>query len=306
MRLTRVLTGLFPFLLLLVLTTSSWAQKSSSGSGGKPPTTMPSFNPNLAPNAHPEDEWTVYDIPRTVTGEPIGDKHAVEGPPSCFRWPISGLISGTVSKSSFQVPDKAYTEFQDGCSAVSSGKLPKAQEHLQKAIRAYPQYQVAWVLLGQVQRDQQNSKDATESCQHALELDAKYLPPYLCLADLAARANKWDQVASLTDKVIALHPVKAPGAYYYNLMANLNLHHLDAAEKSGLQAAEEGRVEQKIQAHWLLAKIYEEKGDRAAEAVQLREYLKLGPHAENAPTATRILQQIEAQKAAATSSPDKN
>lgn len=268
------------------------AQKGGSGGAKGGSTNAPT--PAVTPNVRPQDEFTVYSIPKTYTGE---QQLSTGGLPRCFHWPVSGTISGQVSTTQLEVPDKAFRNFEDACSEVSSKKLAKAQEHLEKAVHAYPKYAAAWVLLGQVQRDQQDTEAAAKSCKQALAIDSGYLAPYLCLADLAARADKWDEVATLTNQVLALHPVKAPGAYYYNSLANLNLHHLAEAEKSGLRAAEEGMTEQKLQARWLLARIYEEKGDRAAEADQLREYLKLAPHSPDAEKINNILQQIEAQQA---------
>lgn len=45
--------------------------------------------------------------------------------------------------------------------------------------------------------------------------------------------------------------------------------------------------------HWLLAKVYEQEGNRASEADQLREYLKLKPQPSQAALAREVLRQIE-------------
>ena len=294
MRLKQVSTYLLPLLFLLVMAAAPLIAQKSGGSTSKPSgTAAPSGIPGVGPNIHPQDEWTIWNIPRTITGEP---QVSSSGPPRCFHWPVSGTVSAMVSTTQLEVPDKAYKYFDDACSEVTAKKLAKARENLEKAVQAYLKYAAAWVLLGQVQRDQQDVKEAAQSCRRGLEIDAGYLAPYLCLADLAARANQWDQVAALTNQVLARHPVKSPGAYYYNSLANLNLHQLEDAEKSGLRAAEEGMTEQKLQAHWLLAKIYEEKGDRASEATQLREYLKLAPHSPDSEKVNSILQEIEARQ----------
>jgi predicted Zn-dependent protease len=63
-------------------------------------------------------------------------------------------------------------------------------------------------------------------------------------------------------------------AYEYNAAANLNLHNLPEAEKSALRGAEIDKSNIDPRLHFLLAQIYEAKGDRAGEAAQLREYLK--------------------------------
>jgi tetratricopeptide (TPR) repeat protein len=63
-------------------------------------------------------------------------------------------------------------------------------------------------------------------------------------------------------------------AYDYNGVANLKLHNLPEAEKSALQAVAIDKNNTDPRLHFLLAQIYEAKGDRAGEAAQLREYLK--------------------------------
>jgi hypothetical protein len=284
-----------PILFLVIAAVPLVAQKS--GGAGKPSgSTTPPVAMTPSVNVHPEDEFTVGEIPKTITGEQQLSSSGV-ALPRCFHWPVSGTVTAKVSTTQLEVSEKAFRNFQDACSEVSGKKLEKAREHLEKAVQANPKYAAALVLLGQVQRDLQNQDAATKSCQQALAVDSSYLAPYLCLADLAARANKWDQVAGFTSQVLAQHPVKAPGAYYYNSLANLNLNQLDDAEKSGLEAVKDGPPEQKLQSRLLLAKIYEARGDRTSEAVQLREYLNLKPSAEQAEVAKRVLQQIDAQQA---------
>lgn len=290
-------------LLLAILASPLLAQRGGGGGGSKGGS-MSSTSPSMTADPPNVNEFAVYNIPTTFTGEQPG---TALGPPPCFRWPISGTISATAtSKQLLEVPSTAYSEFQDGCSDAEARKLEKAEKHLRAAVKEFPRYAAAWVLLGQVQRDEKNEEEAAKSCQRASEIDAKFLSPYLCLADLSARAGKWDQVSILTGQVLDLHPIKAPGAYYYNSLANFHLQQLAVAEKSGLQAVAEGRPEQKLQVRLLLAKIYEAKGDRDSEAVQLREYLKLQPPASDAAVASKVLQQIESQQAGSSSgSPDK-
>lgn len=281
----------FLILFLALTAVPPAAQTQKGGSGTAAPTPAPSYGNNeIAPDVIWVNRLTMNGIPRTDTGEATGSS---SGPPLCFHWPVSGTISAKVSTTELEVPDKAYKDFEDACSAVTYKNWPKAEEHLEKAVQTYPKYVAAWVLLGQVQRDQQKLEAAAKSCQQALAVDSRYLLPYLCLADLAARSSEWDRVATLTDEVLAQHPVKSPGAYYYNSLANLNLHQLSEAEKSGLRAAEEGMIEQKQQAHWLLAKIYEQEGNRASEADQLREYLELKPQPSQAKLAREVLRQIK-------------
>ena len=72
-------------------------------------------------------------------------------------------------------------------------------------------------------------------------------------------------------------------AYHYNAAANFYLHKLPEAEKSALQAIEIDKGNGDPRVHFLLALIYEAKGDRENEELQLRAYLK---HASPSDAAT--------------------
>jgi predicted Zn-dependent protease len=100
------------------------------------------------------------------------------------------------------------------------------------------------------------------------------LPAYLCLADISARSQSWDKVLQLSRRALEIDPTNDMVAYEYNAAANLNLHNLPEAEKSALRGAEIDKSNIDPRLHFLLAQIYEAKGDRAGEAAQLREYLK--------------------------------
>ena len=194
-----------------------------------------------------------------------------------------------------KVPKKARQEFEKGCAATHKKSPDDALKHLNLAVKADPTYAEAWVVLGQTQQEAGKLTDAEQSCSQGRQADASYLPAYLCLADIAAHQQKWDQVADLTNHVIEAHPDKAPSAFYYNSLANFHLNQLDAAEKSGLTAGEQGNDALKGQVYLLLAKIDEAKGDRAAEADHLGKFLKFAPHDPNAAAVRHVLDEIKAQ-----------
>ena len=83
---------------------------------------------------------------------------------------------------------------------------------------------------------QNQTEQARNSYAQALEADAKFIKPYLQLALISARENKWQEVADTTDRAIKLDPYDFPQAYFYNSVANYNLGKLDAAEKSAREA----------------------------------------------------------------------
>ncbi|MGE5323254.1 MAG: tetratricopeptide repeat protein [Actinomycetota bacterium] len=276
------------------------AQKGGRHGGGIRPSSPPSGTIIYSNPRSTEGAFDVYPI----TEPDIEKKLSTTGQPACFQFPMAPVASSTVSASRMTVPAEAKKEFGKACVAVRKKKLKDAQRHLQRAIDAYSKFADAWVLLGQTEEDQGNLQAAEQSCEQARAVDAGYLPGYLCLADIAARQGKWQPVADLTGQVIAMHPVKAPGAFFYNLLGHYYLKQWDPAEKSALAALKDGSKEEGRQVRWLLAKVYEIKGDRTSEAEQLREYIKLYPDDRDTPIARQVLRQIEA-KGYASQKPDK-
>jgi tetratricopeptide (TPR) repeat protein len=218
---------------------------------------------------------------------------------------MAPVVSGTVTVNRLEIPAEARDSFRAACSSVIKKELSDAQRDLNRAVQSLTRFSAAWVLLGQIQRDDKEIELAQQSCMEAHKVDPTYIPAYLCLADLAALQENWTRTAELTRQVIELHPVRAPGAYYLNALASFYIGQMPQAEENALEALKEGGSEQKAPLHWLLAKIYEAKGDRFEEAAQLREYLKLAPHAPGAPLARKILQEIKSERTTPASTTNK-
>jgi len=193
---------------------------------------------------------------------------------SCFMAPLTGIRSATAGVASLEVPGRARKDFQRACSAASHKKLATAEEHLRKALHEDAQYPAAWVLLGQVLKAQQKPDEARNACSQALRVGPDYLPADLCLADLCAVEQRWEEMLRFANTAVALDPANDPHAYFYAAGAYFALHRLAEAEKSALKAAEIDKAKREPRTHFLLAQIYEIERKPDAEAAQLQEYLK--------------------------------
>jgi len=100
-------------------------------------------------------------------------------------------------------------------------------------------------------------------------------------------------VLQLSSQAIAIDPTAAAIAYEYNAAANLRMKNLDEAEKSAQRALDIDKNNSDARAHFLLAQIYEAKGDRSNEILQLQEYLKFAGDSEDAATVKQYLMQLE-------------
>jgi hypothetical protein len=224
------------------------------------------------------------------TKNPVSSKDP-EADNNCFLPPLNGLHTGTIEVADLQVPAKTLKEYETGCAAARSRKMPTAETHLRKAVKQYPKYSAAWILLGQVLAAQMKTEEARDACFNPLNSGSHYLPAYLCLTDISARSKNWNEVLKFSSRAIEID--QSAAAYAYNATANLNLHHLAEAEKSALKASAIDSNNQEPRLHFLLAQVYAAKGDRPNESAQLREYLKYAKDPDDAALVKSYLAKLD-------------
>ena len=212
---------------------------------------------------------------------------------SCLLPPLTLVHSPTVATARLQVPAKARKEYDEACTALKDKKTENVEKHLRKAVQEYPKYSAAWVTLGQVLAARQQTDEARVACSQASTADSNYVPAYLCLADIAVREKAWDEVLKLSSRALEIDPTSNALAYEYNAAANLRNNKLADAEKSALRALDIDRNHSEPRVHFVLAQIYEAKGDRANEAIQLREYLKFASNPDDVAMVKQYLSQLE-------------
>ena len=199
----------------------------------------------------------------------------------------------TVSMSSLAAPKDAKKAYDKGMDALKKKKYEDAQNNFEKAVELYPRYAVAWYELGRLRVSQNQDDIARGSFAEAIKADPKFVLPYLSLSYLELEAKRWQQLAEVTEKTIALDPFDYPQCYFFNSVAHFNLRELEAAEKSGLQAERLDTRNQFPQVHHLLGMILADRKDWDGAAQRFRNYLKLSPKAENADAVRNQLSQVE-------------
>jgi Tfp pilus assembly protein PilF len=212
-----------------------------------------------------------------------------------------GRVEGTrISVTSLQAPRDAKKAYEHAEKAVKKQKWDEAQKDLEKAVAAYPRYADAWVLLGSVYRGQKRDADARHAFEQALAIDPKFMLPYFNLAVMAAADRDWQQVAALTDKALALDAYEYPAAYFYNAVANYELHKFDLAEKSARMARRLDSQHKIPKIELVLSNVLFAKNDFSGAAQQLKEFLKRTPRGPDADAARAALTETE-QRIASTS-----
>jgi tetratricopeptide (TPR) repeat protein len=214
---------------------------------------------------------------------------------SCNSWTESSSHSPTVSVARLSVPGKASSEYQKGCGAFKDKKLNDAEEHERSAIRLYPNYAAAWVLLGQVLEAENKRDDGRTACSQARSVDPSYVAPYLCLADLAATEENWQEESMLSGSALTLDPAGNAYSFYYAADAAFHLGDMVKAEKDAQNSITLDKWRHFAQAHLLLAQIYKAKADFIGQAAQLREYLKIAPNSPDSAGVKNVLAQLQAK-----------
>jgi tetratricopeptide (TPR) repeat protein len=228
-----------------------------------------------------------------VEGQPDPAAPKKTSADNCFLPPLNGLHATTVGVADLRIPEQAKKEYEGACSALGNKNMVEAEKHLRKAVKQYQQYSAAWVMLGQTLEAQQKMTEARTACSRPIATNSNYLPAYLCQADISGRLQSWDDMLKLSTRALEIDPTNNAVAYAYNAAANFNLHNLSKAEESALKAEAIDKSNTDPRIHFLLAQIYEGKGDRTREAAQLREYLKYASDPSDIAMVTSYLSELD-------------
>ena len=212
---------------------------------------------------------------------------------SCLLPPLSLVRSPVVAATALAVPAEAKKEYMAGCAALRKKKITSAEKHLRNAVEKYAQYSAAWTTLGQVLAAEKHNDEARGACSQGLAVEPSYVPAYLCLAGIAAQEEAWGEVLQFSSQALQLDPMTTAIAYLYNAAANLKTNKLDEAEKSALRAVAIDKNNSEPRVHFMLAQIYEAKGERGKEVAELREYLKFAKNPEDVADVKQCLSQLE-------------
>ncbi|HSS98150.1 MAG TPA: tetratricopeptide repeat protein, partial [Terriglobales bacterium] len=167
----------------------------------------------------------------------------------------------------------AKKALEKGHDLEKKNKWDAALQSFQKAVDIYPQYAVAWFELGRIHLLKGDVANAKASFNKSMGADPHYVNPYLGLAEIAAREQKWEDMASLTSKVVALNPVNFPNAWFFNGYANYNMGRLTDAEKSAREGLKIDGDHHFPRLEYLLGMVLLERKDYAGANDHMQNFL---------------------------------
>jgi tetratricopeptide (TPR) repeat protein len=216
----------------------------------------------------------------------------------CLPWNTSEGRDTAVSVTRLKVPGKARSVFEKACDSNNKGKFDTAEQQVRAAIDTFKDYSAAWVLLGVVLEEQHKRAEGREACEHAMTIDTKYAPAYLCQAEFSTREQEWEQVSNAANTALGLNSSGDGYAYYYLATAQFHSNHVSEAKKTALQATEIDVNHEDVPLYFLLAQIYEAEGNKPEAEAQLRQILKHHAAREQEAAAKQYLADLQSQPAA--------
>ena len=189
------------------------------------------------------------------------------------------------------VPQAALTEFEKGRHAVLQGNnLNKGIVHLENAVRLYPQYLEALLLLGTAYMDKQDWLKAEAALQQVLARDAKTTGAYFALGELYLRQKKYPEAEANMVSGIHLEPKSVQGHF---LLGRL-YYELGNLAKAGPQVGTALQLDPKFaRGHLLAANILLRARQTENAIVEFEEYLHLEPKGEFAEQAKQTVAKLK-------------
>lgn len=216
---------------------------------------------------------------------------------------ISGVDGFTVSATTAAAPSKAKKAYDKARDYEKKDRLDDAEKSLQQAVEIYPQYAIAWFELGQIQSHRANVDAARNSYNRAVEADHTYINPYQGLAELAFIAKQWQDLVTITNKIVALNAVSFPGAWFMNAVGHYCTNEFEAAEQSARQGLKLDVDHHLPKLQYVLAMALTKRGQYQEAAVQLRQYLQHETKAPEIAAAQKDLANAERLSASANATP---
>ena len=140
---------------------------------------------------------------------------------------------------------------------------------------------------------QGQAEPARQSFDAAIRADSQFVSPYVEISVLDLQAQRWQELADVSNKAVGLDPFSYPQVFFFNAVANYNLNHADVAEQSARKAQKLDAQHHIPQVSHLLGVILADRHDYAGAAEQMRDYLKFAPQAKDAAAVRSQLEGFE-------------
>ena len=202
--------------------------------------------------------------------------------------------SSIISVTSLEAPKPARDAYDSAVQELGRkrGDRAKVLAELEKAVALYPNYAVAWSVLGSVRLQAGDVDGAEEALERAVQADPDYVRPYPDLIRIQVGKQDWERTAALSDKLLALHPGRTQ-ARFFRAVADFSRGDFVSAEGAATAVQRAPDAAQFPQTHQILGAIWAKQGRFQEAAGEYRRYLELSPEASSAEGIRRQLAEWE-------------
>jgi Flp pilus assembly protein TadD len=191
----------------------------------------------------------------------------------------------------FSVPEKARKEFATARELALDGKDPQRSiDHLNKAIKIYPQFADAYVMLGTIYIQQGKAPDAKSSLLRAIEIDPKLPEARLTMGVLQNMQKDYPGAELSLAEGLKLDD-NSPQGHYELSKTYWAMGRWQEAEPHALKAAT--LQPSMAPVHVMLGNIDLRKHDTAGALKEFQHYLAMDPKGPMAESVQAMVQRIQ-------------
>jgi tetratricopeptide (TPR) repeat protein len=189
------------------------------------------------------------------------------------------------------VPEKARKEFLKARDLWQQGKDPQdCVDHLNKAVKFYPQFADAYVLLGSAYMQQNNVVEAGSVLNRAIEIDPKLADARFTLGTLQNRQKDYASAEKNLNEGLKLDNASPQGHYELAKTYWAQGRWQDAEPQAQKAIA---LLPTMAPAHVLLGNIALRKGDIETARTEFKEYLRLDPQGPMSGSVKQMIEKID-------------
>lgn len=202
-----------------------------------------------------------------------------------------------VSLTTLAAPKRAQKAYNKAAKELGkrNRNYGKAAHHLETAVRLYPEFAVAWHLLGETWLATEQNDRAQAAFERAVAADPRLPNSYLPLALMELKRGRLAEAARFADEVLKHHPHLSE-ARFYSAVAHYNQGHISDARESISLITRNGDDKLYPRVRVMLGEMLAAEGNFHAAAAEYRRFLELEPHSRVSDLIRRQLEDWRRQR----------
>lgn len=205
--------------------------------------------------------------------------------------PFKGASGASVSLTTLTAPKRARKAYENGARALRSVEEPDyatAIPFLERAVELHPEFAAAWEALGRARQGLGEMARAREAFERSVEIDNRFLKPYLPLIDMAVTEKDWSALELLTDRYLAMSPGSLK-IRLFNSFAALKTGNASKAEAMAEMINNAGALDKWPMSYLILAEVHSRRGEFNEAAKLYKIYLRTLPSGQYSEAVKRTL-----------------